>query len=502
MSRRRLSTLPLRLWLALALIAIVGAPALTTWTLSVALAPRLAPGEVAMVATVRRLMGDDPARWRDPAWQREARRRLAELHIDIVLDDAAGRQVFATSSDSTTLWGFAFGSHLRAERLTTHPLSPRTVMTFPLFHKLPAGHKDSTTFVHMRLAAALVGVAVVAMPVAPTPRPPAWLVPLAGLVALLVTLAVVAWGLGRLVLRPLAAMSRAADQIAGGNLEVRLPPSRAREVAEVATALAGMSAALQASLRRQNALEEERKLFIGAIAHDLHTPLFVLRGYLQGLERGVATTPQKVAAYAAECRAKVDALARLIADLFAYTKVEYLDQALQLEPLDLGTLLRQALTGLQSLAAEKGVMLTLDGPAAPCPLMGDRHLLTRVIENLVDNALRHTPAGGEIGVSWGAEGQRLVIRVADTGPGLAAQDLPHLFTPLYRGESSRNRQTGGAGLGLSIARRIMQAHGGELTASNRATGGAVFTATLPIGQQAPAPDAAEDAVSASLHQGG
>lgn len=497
MSRRYRCTLPLQLWLALALIAIVGAPALTTWALSVALAPRVAPGVMATVATVRRLMGDDPARWRDPTWQHQTRQRLARLRVDVVLDDMAGHRVFATSSASIMLWGIAPASRLRSEHVTAQPLPPRTVMTFALIRKLPAGHPRSATPAHMRIAARLVGVAVVALPITPTPRPPDWLVPLAGLAALLGALAVVAWSLGRLVLRPLAAMSRAADQIAGGNLEVRLPPSRAREVAEVATALAGMSAALQTSLRRQSALEEERKLFIGAIAHDLHTPLFVLRGYLQGLERGIATTPQKVAAYAAECRARVDALARLIADLFAYTKVEYLDQALQLGPLDLGALLRQALAGLQPLAAEKDLALTLDGPAAPCPIVGDWHLLTRAIENLVDNALRHTPAGGEISLSWGVEGQRFVIRVTDTGPGIAAQDLPHLFTPLYRGESSRNRQTGGAGLGLAIARRIMRAHGGNLTAANRATGGAVFTATLPIGEYALAPDATDDAVSAS-----
>jgi signal transduction histidine kinase len=144
------------------------------------------------------------------------------------------------------------------------------------------------------------------------------------------------------------------------------------------------------------------------------------------------------------------------------------------------------MAGLQSLAAEKDLVVMLEGPNAPCPLVGDRHLLTRAVENLVDNALRHTPAGGEIRVSWGVEGAQFVVRVADTGPGIAAQDLPHLFTPLYRGESSRNRQTGGAGLGLAIARRILQAHGGGLTAANRATGGAVFTATLPVDRQAPA----------------
>jgi signal transduction histidine kinase len=259
-------------------------------------------------------------------------------------------------------------------------------------------------------------------------------------------------------------------------------------VAEVAAALAGMSAALRAALERQAALEDERRLFIGAIAHDLHTPLFVLRGYLQGLEKGVATTPEKVAAYVAECRTKVDALARLIADLFAYTKVEYLDQAIHREPLELGALLRQTLSGLHPLAAEKNLVVTLDGPDAPCPLVGDRHLLARAVENLVDNALRHTPAGGDIRVSWEEQDREFVIRVVDTGPGIAAQDVPHLFTPLYRGDSSRNREnpTGvlhrtprGAGLGLAIARRAFQAHGGDLTAANHAAGGALFTATLP-----------------------
>jgi signal transduction histidine kinase len=109
-------------------------------------------------------------------------------------------------------------------------------------------------------------------------------------------------------------------------------------------------------------------------------------------------------------------------------------------------------------------------------------LLTRVIENLLDNALRYTPSGGQVEVSWGSDAQTrtAMFVVEDTGPGLAEQDLPHLFAPLYRGEASRNRQTGGTGLGLAIARRIMHAHGGDLTAGNRPAGGAVFTGTLSI----------------------
>ena len=501
MSRETSRTLPLRLWLALALIAIVIAPALTTWALSSALAPGLPSGETSTVATVRGLLEGNTARWHDPAWQRQTRRRLAALHVDVLLSDAMGHQVFATSGvPALPPWWIAPAGSLppgpapHSARVPGRtPSPPRLLLTLPLSTTPAAGHaRAGVASVRVGRAAVLIGIAYMWLPpFTPAPNPPAWLVPLAGLAALLLALAVVAWGLGRLLLHPLAAMSQAAEQIAGGNLDVRLPPSRAREVAEVAAALAGMSEALREALQRQAALEEERRLFIGAIAHDLHTPLFVLRGYLQGLENGVATTPHKVAAYIAECRAKVDALARLVADLFAYTKVEYLDQSLHPEPLDLGALLRQTVAGLQPLAAEQELVVTLDGPAAPCPLVGDRHLLTRALENLLDNALRHTPMGGEIRVSWGAEGRLFVVRVADTGPGIAAHDLPHLFTPLYRGESSRNRQTGGAGLGLAIARRILQAHGGDLTAANRATGGAVFTATLPAERSA---QAADDAV--------
>jgi signal transduction histidine kinase len=483
MSSKRVRTWPLRWWLVVELIAIVGMPALTTWALSTTLTARQGTGDVATLATINRIVGDAPAHWHEAAWQREARQRFAALHVDVLLVDPAGHHVFATSGATGPtgwwLWRDYLGAPIPAVPIGRHTLPRRALTTVPLYQFSPLQNTRHATSGHVG-EAVLAGIAFIwLVPFTPPPDPPAWLVPAAGLAALVATLAVVAWCVGRLVLRPLAAMSRAADQIAGGDLNVWLPASQAREVAEVASALAGMSAALQAALARQASLEEERKLFIGAIAHDLHTPLFVLRGYLQGLENGVVASPEKVAAYCAECRARVDALGRLIADLFAYTKVEYLDQAIQREPLDLSSLLAQVLAGLRSLAIQRHLVLTLDGPEAPCPVEGDGHLLTRAVENLLDNALRHTPEGGEIRVNWGVEGDQIVVRVMDTGPGISSADLPHLFTPFYRGEASRNRQTGGAGLGLAIARRILQAHGGALTAANRRSGGAVFAATLP-----------------------
>lgn len=319
---------------------------------------------------------------------------------------------------------------------------------------------------------------------------PPWLPAAAGLATLVLTLAVVTAGMGSSVLRPLAAMSQVAQRIGSGDWEVRLPSSRAREVAAVSAALATMSAGQREATRRQAELEQERRLFIGAIAHDLRTPIFTLSAYLSGLHDGVATTPDKARHYVEVCREQTATLERLISDLFAYTKVEYLEQEPRRELLELGELLRGAAESMHPRAVAGGVSLTVTGSPERCPLMGDAQLLVRAIENLLDNALRYTPDGGSIAMHWRREAAMAVFTVEDSGPGIAAHDLPHLFTPLYRAETSRNRQTGGAGLGLTIARRIMQAHGGDLVAGNAAAGGGLFTGSLPIAGSQIRPDPA------------
>lgn len=303
------------------------------------------------------------------------------------------------------------------------------------------------------------------------------------------TLAIVVWLIGPPVLRPLGALSQAVESIAGGDLSVHLAPSPVREIAEVSAALEGMSAALQQALERQSALEEERRLFVSAIAHDLRTPLFMLRGYLRGLERGVATTPEKIAHYIDASRGQADALERLITDLFAYTRLEYLEVEPERALVDLSALLRQAAEDARPAATAKELRITLDLPEELCFVMGDSYLLARAFANLLDNAVRYTPEQGWIGIHCDRQEGSLALAIEDTGPGIAAHDLPHLFTPLYRGDASRNRQTGGTGLGLAIARRILQAHGGDLTAANSVLGGAIFTATVPATEPAhPAAD--------------
>jgi len=313
--------------------------------------------------------------------------------------------------------------------------------------------------------------------VAPALRGPTWIIgPLsATLLTAGLTLLGVIWLIGQSVLKPLAAMQQAAHQIAAGDIDVHLPHSRVREVNEVAAAFTAMGAGLRESVLRQAAIEQERRVLMSAVAHDLRTPLFALRGYLEGLEQGVATTPTKIARYLAVCREQVAVLDQRVQALFDYARLEYLEQPLQRETVDWIAMTQQIIERLRPAAALKQVDLRVRCPMVACAHDGDPQLLMRMLENLLDNAVRHTPPGGTIEISWRVENGRLYFSIADSGPGIAPTDLPHLFVPMYRGDASRNRATGGAGLGLTIAQRIAQAHGGTLHAANRAQGGAEFT---------------------------
>ncbi len=390
------------------------------------------------------------AQWRDPSWQAATRAKLAPEHIDFVLM-AGHQEIYRSTADPAV-------SADGQARLVQSVTVPGTDQAADVYADQPTWnvHGPSST------------------------GRPFWLIPIVALIAFTITLIGLGWFLGRMVVRPLAATSRAAHDVAGGDLDITLPDSRVREVAEVNHAFTGMSEALRESLAQQARIEQERRLFIGAVVHDLRTPLFALRGYLDGLAAGVADTPERRQHYLEVARAKADALEHLITDLFDFTRLEYLDQTPATEPLDLGALLRQIVDGRQPTVDERRVTLAVDLPAHPLMVEADRHMLARVVENLLDNALRYTPAGGHITLRAASDDGHVTFRVEDSGPGIPPEDLPHIFAPLYRGESSRNRRTGGAGLGLTVARRILRAHGGDLTAANRPAGGAVFTATIPL----------------------
>jgi signal transduction histidine kinase len=441
----RFRTLPLRRWLALALLAAFLVPVCVTVAFVIAAVrqePRYARGEA-----VERLR-DGAVEWSDPAWQERTRAELTRDDVAFVLY-VGGAELYRSDPDP-----FAGAGGNEQERVVERV-------------EVPGSEPEKVAFVYAD------------QDFGPPDEVPIELLPIVGVTALGLTLGGIGWFLGRTVLRPLSATSGAARHVAGGDLDIRLPRSRVREVDEVNTAFESMSVALDRSLRQQAELEEERRLFIGAIAHDLRTPLFALRGYLEGLDAGVADTPEKRTHYVAVAREKADTLERLINDLFDFTRLEYLEQAPERDELDLAGLLRKVADDMRPLAEANGIAVAFDLPMEGCHASGDAHLLTRAIENLIDNALRYTSKGGRVTIGCHATQEGVAFTIADTGPGIPPADLPHLFTPLFRGESSRNRRTGGAGLGLTIARRILLAHGGDLTAANRPEGGAHFTGTVP-----------------------
>ena len=452
-------SLPVRYWLWLLLSAVIAVPVVTSLAVVITRPPpppieRWADHTV--TPQVRTLLADPAADWASPAWQSSLDEALASASLEVMLIDETGRVVYRSTDAPTT-----------APRDSIAPGGLAVILD----PASTAGH----------------GTAILS----PAPGPPVdrrmdladldlWRIPIAQIAALVLIVAAIALLVNYAFLRPLTELITAMRRVGSGDLETRLPRSRVTEVDQVAQAFGSMADELRQSLEREQALELERRMTIGALVHDLRTPLFSLRGYLEGIATGVAGTPERQARYLQLAREKADVLERLVFDLFEYTRAEYLREVPRPEQLDLGDLLRRTIEGLQPQADARGVQLELAGETAPLVIPGDPMLLTRAVENLLDNAVRYTPEGGDIQVRWAQSHGQAEFSVADSGPGISPEDLAHIFAPLYRGETSRNRRTGGAGLGLAIARRLIRAHGGELTASNGPHGGAIFTAVLPM----------------------
>lgn len=306
-----------------------------------------------------------------------------------------------------------------------------------------------------------------------------WMAATVGLLSLAV---VFGYGFRRWIIQPLEAMSRAARQIAAGDLDISLPPSGVREITEVRDGFDIMVASLRDSIKQQADLEEERRFFIGAIAHDLRTPLFALKGYLEGLERNIVTSPEQRDHYVKVCKQKSHQLELLIADLLAYTKTEYLVSSHLEDSIVVPDILQRSVDSLRHLAESKKISIQYEVPEIPSlagNIYGDANLLERAFNNLLDNAVRYTPRQGVINVECSTTVEHVTVTIRDTGPGISENDLERVFEPLYRGESSRNRESGGTGLGLTIARRIFRAHGGDLTVGNHPHGGALVTGWIP-----------------------
>lgn len=294
--------------------------------------------------------------------------------------------------------------------------------------------------------------------------------------------------LARQILRPLNQIARSSQRIAGGRYDERVAVPASNELAQVATYFNQMAEALAQ-------VEQQRVTLIGNVAHELRTPLSGLAGYLEGVMDGLLPAdPETFAAMYHEVRR----LRHLVNDLQALARVEAGQIELHLSDFDLIALVQQTLVQLRPQAEGHSLSLEIDlstpAPEHPpsgarLPVHADPDRTAQVLLNLLSNALRYTPEGGSVtvraGLAGAATGERSArfahLEVADNGIGIPPESLPYLFERFYRVDPSRSRHSGGSGIGLAIARHLVWAMGGELTAYSAGVGqGSVFSFTLPL----------------------
>jgi two-component system OmpR family sensor kinase len=291
------------------------------------------------------------------------------------------------------------------------------------------------------------------------------------------------------VLRPLDRVAGTAEAIAGGDLErrLRLPPGR-NEVARLGQAFDYMVSRLVASL-------EAQRRFVADASHELRTPLTSLTGLAEILMIGAHGNDSRVIEQSARAiHDELNRLSRLVNDLLTLSRLDSTRDdsgpPARRVRMDACATLTGAAQQMRALAEGRTVRLTAEC-AAPLWVVGDPGQVKQVLLNLIDNALRYTPAGGAVRLRGAVEDGMARIEVQDSGAGIAADELPHIFERFYRGDASRSRATGNSGLGLAIARAIIEAHGGTIAVRSAPGSGTCFTLRLPLAPgPAPAPDAA------------
>lgn len=275
---------------------------------------------------------------------------------------------------------------------------------------------------------------------------------------------------GRRLVRPIVALTGAAQRMRNGDHAARVPVTGKDEVARLGHAFNAMAESIQQH-------DHQRKAMVSDVAHELRTPLANIKGYLVASEDGVVPLDRELVTSLLE---ETGLLEHLVADLQDLALADAGMLRLHQAPRDLTELVQQVVSAHRPAAETAGVSLTADVPES-APASVDSARIRQALGNLVSNAIRFTPSGGQVvlGVRRVADGYNLTV--TDNGTGIADEHLPHLFDRFYRAEQSRNRATGGSGLGLAITKHLAEAHGGRITVTSRPANGSVFTIWVPAG---------------------
>lgn len=289
------------------------------------------------------------------------------------------------------------------------------------------------------------------------------------------------------LVQPLRRITARVEAIGAGDYADRLPVDREDELGRLAAAINSMADQVEDSIDSLRTTDRLRRELVANIGHDLRTPLAALQGYLEEAERHLdAQRPEAAAEALAVTRQQSGQLAALVRDLFELSVLSSSTRPpLRREPVPLAELLHHA--AASHTAAMETASLTFERTIPPDlpTLQADGTRLLRLLDNLLDNARRHTPPGGRVALAAERHDAEVVVSVADTGSGMPPETLERVFERYYRGEDARTRRHEGSGLGLAIAQAVAQAHGGALTATSTPGQGSTFTLRLPIPPDAP-----------------
>ena len=326
---------------------------------------------------------------------------------------------------------------------------------------LPGVTARFRTLRHTVLLVSMAAVAVVAVAVAVSAQ-------LMFLSSHDLRLVVVALGLGVVlgallaatISRPLAEdlerLAGTARQVGEGDLSVRSDLDRPDEVGIVAVAMDGMIDSLRAGRADRDQVEQSRRAFLAAIGHDLRTPLTSMQAAVEALQDGVVEDPDR---YLRSMLSDLDLLSGLVEDLFLLAQIEAGKPDVRTEPVDLADLADEAVEAMTPVARRRGIEIDIDADHHITVLGGEREL-GRVIRNLLDNAIRHAPASSHVRVEVGDGGRDATVRIVDQGPGFP--EGLDVFESFAKGDAARSRTHGGAGLGMAIAKGLVEAHGGSI----------------------------------------
>lgn len=291
-----------------------------------------------------------------------------------------------------------------------------------------------------------------------------------------------------LATRQARAVAGAVGRLSRGEY-VALPSGGSGEFADLARAVNRLGSRLEEADRQRDLVERQRRELTAAISHDLRTPLGSIRAIVEALDDGLVTDRDEVARYHATIRREVERLNRMIDDLFELARMDAGVLELDRRMIGLQDVASEVVDAMTPLALRSGVTLSLEVEGSPPPLSIDGARMERVIANIVQNAIEHTPERGSVDVRVGVpSADAVTLQVADTGCGIAERDLPHIWERFYRGERSRHRSdlgdADGAGIGLAIVQTVVASHGGSVDVRSAPGEGTVMTVRLPAVVQA------------------